>query len=163
DNASTDESARFVRKRFPQTRVLELTENRGFAAACNRGAHDGRGSVVAFLNNDMRVDRAWLRELLAPLLANDDVAANSSRILSWGLCVLGYRVLYAPAAVAYHKGHATGSKLPAHQLRVLYERNALATLIKNYDDANLARVLPAALLLAGKRALVYGHVEDGPF
>src|SRR5213075_442139 len=68
DNASTDESARFVRKRFPKTRLLELTENRGFAAACNRGAHDGRGSVVAFLNNDMRVDPAWARELVAPLI-----------------------------------------------------------------------------------------------
>ncbi len=237
DNASTDGSTRFVRKRFPSTRVLELMENRGFAAACNRGAHDAHGSVVVFLNNDMRVDPAWLRELVTPLVASADVAATSSRILSWDgkaidfvggavnfyghgfqplhgrpvgeddsttikpllfacggsmaarrdiflssggfdedyfaffedidlgwrLWVLGYRVLYAPAAVAYHKGHATGSKLPAHQLRVLYERNALATLIKNYDDANLARVLPAAMLLAGKRALVYGHVQDGAF
>src|SRR5581483_7257636 len=83
--------------------------------------------------------------------------------LGWRLWVLGYRILYVPTATAYHKGHATGSKLPAHQLRVLYERNAMATLIKNYDDANLARVLPAALLLAGKRALVYGKVHDEPF
>jgi GT2 family glycosyltransferase/glycosyltransferase involved in cell wall biosynthesis len=77
----------------------------------------------------------------------------------WRLWVLGYRVLLVPAAVAYHRGHATGSKLPPHQLRVLYERNALATVIKNYDDANLTRVLPASLLLAAKRALVYGEVE----
>src|SRR5262249_22236831 len=81
----------------------------------------------------------------------------------WRLWVLGYRVLYVPGSTAYHKGHATGSKLPAHQLRVLYERNALATLIKNYDDENLTRVLPAAVLLAGKRALVYGQAEDDPF
>src|SRR5438552_2972758 len=60
DNASTDGSAAFVRKRFPSVRFLELTENRGFAAACNRGAHNARGTVVAFLNNDMRVEPSWL-------------------------------------------------------------------------------------------------------
>ena len=42
----------------------------------------------------------------------------------WRAWVLGYRVLFVPSATTYHKGHATGSRLPAHQLRVLYERNA---------------------------------------
>ena len=81
----------------------------------------------------------------------------------WRAWVLGYRVLFVPSATTYHKGHATGSRLPAHQLRVLYERNALTTAIKNYDDANLARVLPASLLLMGKRAQVYGHIHDDPY
>src|SRR5438046_1967306 len=80
DNASTDGSAKFIRKRFAAVRVFELLENRGFAAACNRGAHDAHGAVVAFLNNDMRVDPNWLRELVAPLVAEADVAATSSRI-----------------------------------------------------------------------------------
>lgn len=233
DNGSADESTTLIRRQFPSVRLIEAGGNLGFAGACNLGAQQATGTFVAFVNNDMRLDSAWLRELLAPLEQHPDVAATSAKILSWNgqaidfvggsvnfyghgfqplvgrpaeeaedmapkpilfacggsmatrrelflrcgqfdedyfaffedidlgwrLWVLGYRVLFVPTAIAYHKGHATGSKLPAHQIRALYERNALATVIKNYDDANLARVLPAALLLASKRALVYGGVD----
>src|SRR5262249_58189919 len=40
-----------------------------------------------------------------------------------------------------------------HYLR---ERNALFTVFKNYDDENLGRALPAALMLAVRRGLVLG-------
>ncbi|MBM2811432.1 MAG: glycosyl transferase family 2, partial [Chloroflexi bacterium] len=237
DNGSKDGSVQLIRRDFPSVRVVQSGSNLGLAAACNRGAHEATGSVVAFLNNDMRVQPGWARELVQPLIEQSDVAATGGRILSWTgkaidfvggtvnfyghgfqplhgrpaeeselagpkpllfacggsmavrrdvflacggfdedffaffedidlgwrLWVLGYRVLYVPSAVAYHKGHATGSRMPAHQLRLLYERNAMATIIKNYDDANLARVLPAALFLAAKRALVYGHVDTSPY
>lgn len=83
--------------------------------------------------------------------------------LGWRLWVLGHAVLYVPGAVAYHKGHATASRLPAHQLRVLYERNALYTIIKNYEWATLERVLPAALLLAAQRGLMSGRIATGPW
>ena len=53
--------------------------------------------------------------------------------------------------------------MPAHQLRVLYERNALYTILKNYDAATLERVLPAALLLAAQRGLMTGKVETAPW
>ncbi len=41
----------------------------------------------------------------------------------------------------------------------LLERNALFTIYKNYDDANLARVLPAALMLAVRRGVTLGGVD----
>jgi GT2 family glycosyltransferase/glycosyltransferase involved in cell wall biosynthesis len=237
DNASADDSVALIQREFSAVKIVETGSNLGFAGACNAGARVSTASVVAFVNNDMRVDPSWLTELVRPLAEQADVAATGGKILSWDgkeidfvggsvnfyghgfqprtgrpadeaaglqpgpllfpcggsmaigrdvflacggfdedyfaffedidlgwrLWVLGYRVLFAPGSVAYHKGHATGSKLPPHQLRVLYERNALATVIKNYDDANLARILPAALLLAGKRSLVYGEVHLGPY
>ena len=43
--------------------------------------------------------------------------------------------------------HGTSSRFPLHQRFLLYERNALRTIIKNYDDANLQTVLAPALLL----------------
>ncbi|HLI28668.1 MAG TPA: glycosyltransferase [Chloroflexota bacterium] len=83
--------------------------------------------------------------------------------LGWRLWVLGHAVLYVPDAVAYHKGHATASRVPAHQLRVLYERNALYTIIKNYERGTLERVLPAALLLATQRGLMSGRIATAPW
>ena len=66
--------------------------------------------------------------------------------LGWRLWVEGERVLYVPAAVAFHRHR--GSGMDAARWRSLLERNALASLFKNYDDANLEVVLPAARALA---------------
>jgi GT2 family glycosyltransferase len=80
--------------------------------------------------------------------------------LGWRLWLLGYEVVFTPASVTYHRHHGTAASVADEKKQVLYERNALYTLIKNYDDANLARVLPAALLLAIKRATIYLGLGD---
>jgi hypothetical protein len=46
---------------------------------------------------------------------------------------------------------------------MLRERNALFTIVKNYDDHSLAAVLPAALLLAVKRAAYASGVPHEAF
>ncbi|MBI3769305.1 MAG: glycosyltransferase family 2 protein [Deltaproteobacteria bacterium] len=74
--------------------------------------------------------------------------------LGWRLWIEGERVLYVPAAVAYHRHH--GSGLDDDRRTALLETNALANVVKNYEDANLARVLPAALLLLEARARLAG-------
>ena len=67
--------------------------------------------------------------------------------LGWRLWVLGYRVELAPRAIAYHRVHASTGELQDVRKRLIYERNALYSVLKNYDDANLARVFPASVLL----------------
>lgn len=74
----------------------------------------------------------------------------------WRTWLYGYKVRFTPHAIVRHRQHATANTMDGHQIRMLLERNALATIIKNYDDANLGRVLPAALLLILKRSLVDG-------
>lgn len=83
DNASDDGSVEEVRARWPWIRVLQNPRNYGFAPACDQGASNRRDStVVAFLNNDMRVDPRWLRELVGPIVRGEAVA-TTSRLLSW--------------------------------------------------------------------------------
>jgi GT2 family glycosyltransferase len=73
--------------------------------------------------------------------------------LGWRLSLMGHRIVLAPRAVTYHRLHGThGAWAFAPRLR-LYERNALAMIYKNYEDATLARVLPAAVALSLFRAL----------
>ncbi len=74
----------------------------------------------------------------------------------WRLWVSGYRVLLAPEAIVYHRLHGSSGGSHDHGMRALLERNALLTVIKNYDDSNLQRVLPAALLLLISRSLTDG-------
>jgi len=73
--------------------------------------------------------------------------------LGWRLWVLGYRVLYAPASVVYHRHSATASRLPVYQLRVLHIRNPLYAVFKNYGAEALEHVLAPTLLLSLQRTL----------
>lgn len=74
--------------------------------------------------------------------------------LGWRLWVLGHRVVYAPGAIARHKGGATGLRSGAHRRYTLWEANSLATVLKNYEGGNVERFLTAALLLLYRRALL---------
>ena len=60
DNASSDSSVETARSLYPEIRIVELQENIGFAAACNRGAEVARGEVFFFLNSDTSLDRRCL-------------------------------------------------------------------------------------------------------
>src|SRR5262245_43764552 len=64
DNASSDGTADYVRKRFPWVRVIGLRENRGFAGGNNAGVREARGRYVALLNNDTVPEPGWLQTLL---------------------------------------------------------------------------------------------------
>jgi GT2 family glycosyltransferase len=76
--------------------------------------------------------------------------------LGWRLWILGHEVAFAPKAVCYHVHF--GSTTDAQQARIgyLYERNALFTIIKNYEQQYLDRVLPLALLMHWKRSYLLG-------
>ena len=83
--------------------------------------------------------------------------------LGWRFWVLGHRVLLAPRSVAYHRGHGTARRLGSQKRRLLYERNALLSIIKNYGQESLDRVLPAALLLLLQRAWLTSGVNGERF
>ncbi len=83
--------------------------------------------------------------------------------LGWRLRVLGYEALLVPSSIVHHRHHGSFSRVGLERTRLLYERNALLSLIKNYEPATLDQVLPAALLLAAKRAFLATGVEADRF
>jgi GT2 family glycosyltransferase len=83
--------------------------------------------------------------------------------LGWRFWLAGYRVRYAPGAIMYHRHHGGTRRFEDERLAVLYERNALYTIYKNYDDRHLAAVLPAALLLAAERATALAGIDRRGF
>jgi len=114
--------------------------------------HPGEESLLFANGGAMLVDRTVF---LAVGGLDDDYFAYFEDVdLGWRLWVCGYQVVLNPKAVAYHRHHATASTMYPYQTRLLFERNALLTIIKNYDDQHLQRVLPVALLLLIKRAVL---------
>ncbi len=83
DNASADDSVQMVKREFPDVRVIENTENRGFAGANNQGMAVAQGRYVLLLNSDTIV----LEEALAKTVAFADAHAEAA--------VVGCRVLNA--------------------------------------------------------------------
>lgn len=55
DDGSADGTPEFLAAHFPQVTPIALGANRGFAGACNAGAHAAKGDLVYFLNSDARV------------------------------------------------------------------------------------------------------------
>jgi GT2 family glycosyltransferase len=82
--------------------------------------------------------------------------------LGWRLWVMGYRAVLAGRSVTYHVHHGYWGQVGNERKLILYERNALYALIKNYDDENLKRVLPVALLLMLERAYFYARPAIDP-
>ena len=113
DNGSSDGTAEFVRARFPQVRLVSLSENRGFAGGSNAGASAARGELLAFLNNDAIPNTTWLRSL------RDGIDAPSGFLLATSLVVFvhdasivdsaGDGLFRAGGAFKHHHGAAAAA------------------------------------------------------
>ena len=77
----------------------------------------------------------------------------------WRLNLLGWRVRYVPASIAYHRHHASMKAFGNHHEDFLLDRNALLTIYKNFSDETLAAVLPGALALTARRSVVRGGMD----
>ena len=79
--------------------------------------------------------------------------------LGWRLWAMGYRVLYEPSSIVFHRHHGTAEALGHEKERFLLERNALMTILKNYEGKTLDKVLGPSVMLALERGLSYAAVE----
>lgn len=81
DNASTDGSVELLRERYPEVRVLALSENRGFTGACNAGMEAAQGDIVALLNNDTEAEPGWLEAVVAAFERHPEAGLVASKML----------------------------------------------------------------------------------
>ncbi len=82
--------------------------------------------------------------------------------LGWRLNLFGERIVFAPAAVTYHRVHGTSSRWAYTQRLRLFERNALAMIYKNYEASTLQRVFPVAIGLLLLRATMGSGIDTLP-
>ena len=81
DNASTDGSVEFVRRMFPNVRVIENKVNLGFAGGNNAGIRATDGEYVALLNNDTAAEPDWLSALVEACQSDPAIGACTSKLL----------------------------------------------------------------------------------
>jgi GT2 family glycosyltransferase len=81
DNGSKDDSVNFIKREYPWIKLIELSKNIGFSAACNLGIKAAKGRYIATLNNDTEVIPQWLGHLLKAAEKNEKIGMVASKIL----------------------------------------------------------------------------------
>jgi GT2 family glycosyltransferase len=83
DNASTDGSKKFMRTNFPHIRLIEHTQNYGFAGGYNLALEQIDSEYYVLLNSDIEVADSWLLPLLAEMDSDKSIAACQPKILDY--------------------------------------------------------------------------------
>lgn len=230
DNGSADGSVKYANELFPWVEVIAFEKNLGFAKAYNEAIKKVDADLVALLNNDTKVDRKWLQELVNAILEDKLIAAVGSKILlydnpqllnhagakitligggfdiglyrqdaneynmkkpvgavcgaamlvkkdvflemggfdddffayfedtdfCWRAWLYGYKVIYVPTSVVYHKlGGSWGRSSP--QKVFLGEKNRLSSMIKNVEWVNLIIGLFLTICFNMIRTIIYSR------
>ncbi len=65
DNASTDNSVKFIKENYPKTRIIKSPQNIGFGKGNNLAMTKARGELFFLVNNDTELDKNCLSEIVA--------------------------------------------------------------------------------------------------
>jgi GT2 family glycosyltransferase len=63
DDASNDESVKYLQDNFPDITIIENIKNLGFSKTCNKAAAQAKNEILFFLNNDMTIQNFDLKEI----------------------------------------------------------------------------------------------------
>ena len=119
------------------------------------------GEILFPCGGAMLIDREVFLE--AGGFDSDYFALFEDVDLGWRLWVMGYRVAFGAESITYHRGHSTLETQTLPKVRYLMHRNALLTILKNYDDGRFQQILPLAIRLAIKRAVHFSGVDPEAF
>ncbi|MFG6685876.1 glycosyltransferase family 2 protein [Mariniflexile sp. HNIBRBA6329] len=64
DNASTDDSVNFIKTAFPLIKIIQNTENGGYAKGYNDALKQVESDVFCLLNSDVEVTKNWLTPII---------------------------------------------------------------------------------------------------
>lgn len=83
DNASQDGSDKVIEDSFKQIKMIRLGRNAGYAGGNNTGAKAcaKETKYIAFLNNDLIVEKDWLRKIIETMESDESIAAAQPKIL----------------------------------------------------------------------------------
>lgn len=76
DDASSDGSVEFIQENFPNVELLKGEQNEGFISSVNKLFDNAAGDIVVLLNNDVLVEKDFLKPLI-PRFENEKVFAVS--------------------------------------------------------------------------------------
>lgn len=83
DNASTDDSIAFIQSNFPQIKIIQNTDNFGFAKGYNEALKFVEEEIYALVNSDIEVTENWLLPIVQLFESNQKIAIVQPKILDF--------------------------------------------------------------------------------
>ena len=83
DNASTDDSVAFVQERYPAIRIVQNTENLGYAGGYNAALQHIQADIYCLLNSDVAVTEGWLRPIIKAFANDETLAIAQPKLLDF--------------------------------------------------------------------------------
>ena len=81
DNGSEDGSCELIEREFPETELIRLDKNYGFARAVNEGIRKTSSEYVVLLNNDVVVNKNFLEKLYKAIDNRKSVFSYQAKML----------------------------------------------------------------------------------
>lgn len=83
DNASTDDSVKFVSANFPSVKIIQNTVNGGYAKGYNDALENLMEPIFVLLNSDVDVTENWLEPIIYEFEKDSSVVAAQPKILDY--------------------------------------------------------------------------------
>jgi GT2 family glycosyltransferase len=83
DNASTDDSVQWIKDNYSDVRIIQNSENGGYARGYNQALKQVDADVLALVNSDIEVTKGWLNSIETLFNNNNEVAIIQPKILDF--------------------------------------------------------------------------------
>ncbi|ADY51613.1 glycosyl transferase family 2 [Pseudopedobacter saltans DSM 12145] len=83
DNASTDDSVKFVKDNFPLIKIIENHENLGYAGGYNAVLKQVEADYYVLLNSDVEVPPYWINPVIELMESDNQIAIAQPKIKSF--------------------------------------------------------------------------------
>lgn len=83
DNASSDDSIKFIKENHPSVKIIQNKENNGYAKGYNDALKCIEADIFCLLNNDVEVTKYWLLPIINAFTANKNTAIIQPKLLDY--------------------------------------------------------------------------------
>ena len=146
DNHSSDASTTMVRTEFPNVRLIENSQNLGFARANNQGIKEAQGKYVLLLNSDTIVRPGAIRTMEEFLDSHPEAGAAACRLV------------YPNGTIQASIGRQSGPALTRQILRL----SGISRVIRSESIRRRLRKYLGFAIGSTARSYLEPYVADGP-
>jgi GT2 family glycosyltransferase len=83
DNASTDDSVQYLETNFPEVRLIEISENLGYAGGYNHALKQISTDYYILLNSDVETTTNWINPVINLMQKDENIVACQPKIKSY--------------------------------------------------------------------------------
>ena len=114
----------------------------------DKGQYNKPGEVLSVGGASALLRRSLLSEV--GFLDPDYAIGYEDMDMALRLRLVGYKMFYLPDVVVYHRRASSTSRAPEKlktQIKLWFNKNRIATVIKNYNTSNVLKTLPVILMI----------------